>query len=63
MASESPRVEDLDPQADTAQQDSTVDTNNPKRKADQTNGTHTRTKRNRYISIAWYELGMYIRGQ
>ena len=58
MASESPQMGDLDPQTDTGQQDSMLDTNNSKRKADQTNGTHTRTKRNRYISIAWYELGI-----
>lgn len=60
MASESPQMEDLVPQADTGQQDSTLDTNNSKRKADQTNGTHTRTKRNRYISIAWYVWARHI---
>lgn len=29
-----------------------------KRKAEQANGTQMRTKRNRYISIAWYDNGL-----
>lgn len=41
-------------QADFDQQTSTQDETGTKRKAEQSNGTHTRSKRNRYISIAWY---------
>jgi hypothetical protein len=34
-------------------------TDPPKRKAEPNSGTHMRTKRNRYISLAWY-LGVHI---
>lgn len=50
MASESPRIDNSTSQTGASQQDE----NSAKRKAEQANGTHTRTKRNRYISIAWY---------
>lgn len=56
MASESPQVDRTAPPPATAEQTSPSGGDSAKRKAEQTNGTHTRTKRNRYISIAWYDL-------
>ncbi|KAJ6012879.1 hypothetical protein N7522_003234 [Penicillium canescens] len=54
MASESPQMERTPPQTDAGDQAiGTSDSN--KRKAEQGNGTQTRTKRNRYISIACNE--------
>ncbi|KAJ5570407.1 uncharacterized protein N7459_009837 [Penicillium hispanicum] len=56
MASESPRLEHTPPQTGPGDQAATPAPDSAKRKAEQTNGTHTRTKRNRYISIAWYDI-------
>ncbi|KAL5363962.1 fungal-specific transcription factor domain protein [Aspergillus floccosus] len=55
MASESPQVDRTAPPPATAEQSSPSAGDSAKRKAEQTNGTHTRTKRNRYISIACNE--------
>lgn len=55
MASESPQLEQTSPQAGPDDQSANPFTDTAKRKAEQTNGTQTRTKRNRYISIAWYD--------
>lgn len=58
MASESPQVERTPPQSGPGDQTGTPAAETAKRKAEQTNGTQTRTKRNRYISIAWYDYGL-----
>lgn len=55
MASESSQVDIAPPQAGKADQNASPAEDSAKRKAEQSNGTHTRTKRNRYISIAWYD--------
>ncbi|PYH41820.1 transcription factor domain-containing protein [Aspergillus saccharolyticus JOP 1030-1] len=55
MATESPQTEILPPQPDSTDQNEAPTTETVKRKAEQANGTHTRTKRNRYISIACNE--------
>lgn len=55
MASESPQIERTPPQSGPGDQSGTPAAETAKRKAEQTNGTQTRTKRNRYISIAWYD--------
>ncbi|THC96759.1 hypothetical protein EYZ11_003768 [Aspergillus tanneri] len=39
----------------SGEQNSTKTGDGAKRKAEHNNGTHTRSKRNRYISIAWYD--------
>lgn len=56
MASESPPLEPTPPQTGPGDQTATPAAETAKRKAEQTNGMHTRTKRNRYISIAWYDM-------
>lgn len=53
MASESPRMDRTPPQTGSGDPVATPTTETAKRKAEQSHGTHTRTKRNRYISIAW----------
>lgn len=55
MASESPQLEMSPPQPDPRDQSIGASDSN-KRKAEQGNGTQARTKRNRYISIAWYDM-------
>ncbi|KAH1330055.1 hypothetical protein KXW65_009579 [Aspergillus fumigatus] len=55
MASESSQVDIAPPQAGKADQNASPAEDSAKRKAEQSNGTHTRTKRNRYISIACNE--------
>lgn len=56
MASESPQVDRKESVAETSGQTAAPASESAKRKAEQPNGgTHTRTKRNRYISIAWYD--------
>jgi hypothetical protein len=55
MASESSQIDIATPQAGKADQNASPAEDSAKRKAEQSNGTHTRTKRNRYISIAWYD--------
>ncbi|RAH41501.1 transcription factor domain-containing protein [Aspergillus brunneoviolaceus CBS 621.78] len=55
MASESPQTDMAPPQPDSTDQNEAPAADATKRKAEQTNGTHTRTKRNRYISIACNE--------
>lgn len=55
MASESPQVEKTPPRTGPDDLSANPATDTAKRKAEQTNGTQTRTKRNRYISIAWYD--------
>ncbi|KAJ5095207.1 hypothetical protein N7532_007498 [Penicillium argentinense] len=52
MASESPHVEKSPPPAGPADLATPPTADTAKRKAEQSNGAHTRTKRNRYISIA-----------
>ncbi|KAJ5719511.1 hypothetical protein N7493_007089 [Penicillium malachiteum] len=54
MASESPQIENTPPQTGPGDQATTPVADTAKRKAEQGNGTQTRAKRNRYISIAWY---------
>lgn len=60
MASEPPQTDMAPPQPDSTDQNEAPAADATKRKAEQTNGTHTRTKRNRYISIAWYDSGSKI---
>lgn len=55
MASESPQIETTPPQTGPGDQTATPATDTAKRKAEQSNGTNTRAKRNRYISIACNE--------
>ncbi|BAE59459.1 unnamed protein product [Aspergillus oryzae RIB40] len=55
MASETTPVDTTTSKAASGDQDAPVEGDSAKRKAEQTNGTHTRTKRNRYISIACNE--------
>ncbi|PKY01877.1 fungal-specific transcription factor domain protein [Aspergillus campestris IBT 28561] len=55
MASESPQLDATSSQAGSGEQIATTPIDSAKRKAEQANGTHTRTKRNRYISIACNE--------
>lgn len=43
------------PQTGAGDQTASAPADTAKRKAEQTNGTHLRAKRNRYISIAWYD--------
>ncbi|RAQ44279.1 fungal specific transcription factor domain protein [Aspergillus flavus] len=57
MASETTPVDTTTSKPASGDQDAPVEGDSAKRKAEQTNGTHTRTKRNRYISIAWYDPG------
>ncbi|KAJ5281392.1 hypothetical protein N7478_006764 [Penicillium angulare] len=52
MASESPQIERTPPQTGSGDQETTPGPESAKRKAEQGNGTQTRAKRNRYISIA-----------
>lgn len=58
MASESPQLEGTPPTTGPGDQATTPGTDSAKRKAEQSNGTNTRAKRNRYISIAWYDYGL-----
>lgn len=58
MASESPQLERTPPPTGPSDQPGTPSTDTAKRKAEQSNGTNTRAKRNRYISIAWYDYGL-----
>ena len=60
MASESPQIETTPPQTGPGDQIATPATDTAKRKAEQSNGTNTRAKRNRYISIAWYDYGLTL---
>lgn len=60
MASESPQIESTPPQTGPGDQTATPATDTAKRKAEQSNGTNTRAKRNRYISIAWYDYGLTL---
>jgi len=55
MASESPHFDKTPPRTGLGDQYVTPTADSAKRKAEQTSGTQTRTKRNRYISIAWYD--------
>ncbi|KKK15001.1 hypothetical protein P175DRAFT_0465607 [Aspergillus ochraceoroseus IBT 24754] len=55
MASASPQAEQTLPQPAAAEQNDSPTSDNGKRKAEQPNGTQTRSKRNRYISIACNE--------
>jgi hypothetical protein len=55
MASESPQIQTTPPQSGAGDQEAFSASDTAKRKAEQSNGTHTRAKRNRYISIAWYD--------
>ncbi|KAE8349746.1 fungal-specific transcription factor domain-containing protein [Aspergillus coremiiformis] len=55
MASEATTMDTMSSQPVPGDQDASVEGENAKRKAEQINGTHTRTKRNRYISIACNE--------
>lgn len=55
MASESPQMDTTASQTGASQTAVGQDETGAKRKAEQSNGTSTRTKRNRYISIAWYD--------
>ena len=55
MASESPQMEKTPPLTGPGDQSVTPTADSAKRKAEQANGMQTRTKRNRYISIAWYD--------
>lgn len=55
MNSESPQVQTTPPQSGAGDQEASSAAETAKRKAEQSNGTHTRAKRNRYISIAWYD--------
>ncbi|PYI20937.1 fungal-specific transcription factor domain protein [Aspergillus violaceofuscus CBS 115571] len=55
MASESPQTDMALPQLEVTDQNEAPAADTTKRKAEQANGTHTRTKRNRYISIACNE--------
>ncbi|KAJ5460846.1 uncharacterized protein N7458_002398 [Penicillium daleae] len=52
MASESPQIQTTPPQSGAGDQEAFSASDTAKRKAEQSNGTHTRAKRNRYISIA-----------
>lgn len=56
MSSESPQIDGTASQPDTSPQDPAQEGNGAKRKAEQSNGTQMRSKRNRYISIAWCVL-------
>lgn len=56
MASESPQIETTPPRTDLGDQATSPVADSAKRKAEQGNGTQTRAKRNRYISIAWYVI-------
>lgn len=58
MASESPQIERTPPQSGAGDKSGNPAAETTKRKAEQTNGTQMRTKRNRYISIAWYDYGL-----
>ncbi|KAE8146242.1 fungal-specific transcription factor domain-containing protein [Aspergillus avenaceus] len=55
MASETTPVDPTSSQPAAEDPNATITTDSAKRKAEQSNGTHTRTKRNRYISIACNE--------
>lgn len=55
MESESPQMDTTASQTGASQTAAGQDETGTKRKAEQQNGTPTRTKRNRYISIAWYD--------
>ncbi|KAJ5665641.1 uncharacterized protein N7477_008089 [Penicillium maclennaniae] len=55
MASESPQLEKTPPLHGSGDQSATSTAESAKRKAEQANGMQMRTKRNRYISIAWYD--------
>ncbi|KAJ5495676.1 hypothetical protein N7539_000792 [Penicillium diatomitis] len=56
MASESPQVDRTTPRSRSGDRESPLQAaDTAKRKAEQSNGTHTRAKRNRYISIACNE--------
>lgn len=55
MASESPRLGNPALHPSPVDDSATPAADSAKRKADHPGGTHTRTKRNRYISIAWYD--------
>ncbi|OJJ44809.1 hypothetical protein ASPZODRAFT_70907 [Penicilliopsis zonata CBS 506.65] len=55
MTSETQREESIPLPMSTNEFEATQTVDSAKRKAEQTNGTHTRTKRNRYISIACNE--------
>lgn len=58
MASASPQVERKSSNPESPGQTVAPAAESAKRKAEQPNGgTHTRAKRNRYISIAWYDSG------
>lgn len=58
MASESPQIEKTPSQTGPGERSVTPTADSAKRKAELANGTQTRTKRNRYISIAWYDNGL-----
>ncbi|PYI10363.1 fungal-specific transcription factor domain protein [Aspergillus sclerotiicarbonarius CBS 121057] len=55
MSSESPQLDMAPPQPDSGEPNAAPDADTGKRKAEPANGTHTRSKRNRYISIACNE--------
>ncbi|KAE8376506.1 fungal-specific transcription factor domain-containing protein [Aspergillus bertholletiae] len=55
MTSETTPVDTTTSKPASGDQNAAVEGDSAKRKAEQTNGTHTRTKRNRYISIACNE--------
>ena len=59
MSSESPHLNSRASNPGTPDQTGASTAESAKRKAEQpgNGGTHTRTKRNRYISIAWYDSG------
>lgn len=54
MDSEPPQGDSIASQATPEEQIEHATGDSAKRKAEQPNGTQTRSKRNRYISIAWY---------
>lgn len=54
MDSEPPQADSIASQATPEEQIDLSAGDSAKRKAEQPNGTQTRSKRNRYISIAWY---------
>lgn len=54
MSSESPQLDSATSAPDTGAQNASLEANGTKRKPEQTNGAQMRSKRNRYISIAWW---------
>lgn len=60
MSSESPQLDSAASVPDTGTWNASQEANGAKRKAEQSNGAHMRSKRNRYISIAWCVYFFYV---